>query len=82
MAGKTFEQIGLDRSLPHIGVIMEKNDTKDYPKADLPLGYHFSKYKPGFEKQWANLQYEVEETDTLEEAELVFKSEFLDGLDK
>ena len=79
MTGKTFEQIGLDRSLPHIGVIMEKDDTRDYPKAELPPGYRFSKYKPGFEKQWADLQYEVEETDTLEEAELVFKSEFLDG---
>jgi ribosomal protein S18 acetylase RimI-like enzyme len=79
MSDKTFSQIGLDRSLPHIGVIMEKCDTEYYPKFDLPKGYSFAKYKRGYEKQWAKLQYEVEETDTLEEAELAFKSEFLDG---
>lgn len=79
MPDKTFSQIGLDRSLPHIGVIMEKYDTESYPKFDLPKGYNFAKYKQGYEKQWAKLQYEVEETDTLEEAELAFKCEFLDG---
>jgi hypothetical protein len=79
MSGKTFSQIGLDRSLPHIGVLMEKYDTEYYPKFDLPKGYHFTKYKRDYEKQWAKLQYEVEETDSLEEADLAFKSEFLDG---
>jgi ribosomal protein S18 acetylase RimI-like enzyme len=79
MCDKTFLEIGLDRSLPHIGVIMEKYDTESYPVFDLPKGYSFAKYKRGYEKQWAQLQYEVEETDTLEEAELAFKREFLDG---
>jgi ribosomal protein S18 acetylase RimI-like enzyme len=79
MSDKTFAQIGLDRSIPHIGVIMEKYDTNYYPVFDLPKGFYFTKYKSGYEKQWAQLQYKVEQTDTLEEAEMVFKSEFLDG---
>lgn len=79
MSNKTFQQIGLDRSLPHIGVLMEKFDTKCYPKYELPKGYHFSKYKQGFEEEWAKLQFEVEETDTLEEAKIAFNSEFLHG---
>lgn len=79
MCNKTFSQIGLDRSLPHIGVIMEKYDTESYPKFDLPDGYFFAKYKQGYEQQWAKLQYEVGETDSLEEAELAFKCGFLDG---
>lgn len=79
MSDKTFSQIGLDRSLPHIGVLMEKYDTECCPKYDLPKGYRFTKYQRGYEKQWAILQYEVEETDSLDEAEHAFKSEFLDG---
>ena len=55
MSDKTLAQIGLDRSLPHIGVIMEKCDTEYYPKFDLPKGYIFAKYKRGYEKQWAKL---------------------------
>ena len=50
---------GLDRSIPHIGVIMEKTDTSEYPRCALPAGYVFTYYKPGFEVQWAALHYEI-----------------------
>ncbi|MGF7144555.1 hypothetical protein HNQ56_002986 [Anaerotaenia torta] len=56
MSDKTFSQIGLDRSIPHIGVLMEKYDTESYPKFDLPQGCRYAKYKRGYEKQWAKLQ--------------------------
>lgn len=77
--GKTFEQVGIDRTLPHIGIIMEKHDTQNYPKFDLPAGFSFAKYKTGFERQWIELQYEVEEVDSLKEAENIFFQEFLTG---
>ena len=77
--GRPFSEIGIDRSLPHIGVIMEKTDTSAYPRFELPPGFAFSHYRPGFERRWAALQREVESADSLEEAETVFKREFLDG---
>jgi GNAT superfamily N-acetyltransferase len=79
MSDKTHSRNGLDRSLPHIGVIMEKYDTACYPKVVLPESYIFSEYKRGFKNQWSNLQLSVEQVDTLEEAETAFQIEFLDG---
>lgn len=77
--GKSFEQIGIDRTLPHIGIIMEKHDTQQYPKFDLPAGFSFAKFRTGFERQWMELQYEVEEVDSIKEAEDLFYREFLMG---
>ena len=74
---KTFLNTGLDRSIPHIGVLMEKTDTREYPRHGLPAGYVFSCYRPGFEKQWASLQYEVGQCDSIEEAEGIFKGTFM-----
>ena len=74
---RSFDETGLDRSLPHIGVIMEKTDTKSYPSFDLPAGFSFSLYQPGYEEEWASLQYTVGQTDSLEEARGAFFSEFL-----
>jgi len=67
---------GLDRSVPHIGVLMEKTDTAEYPRHALPKGYTFSQYKPGFGAQWAALQYGVGQTDSLGEAEAIFQKDF------
>lgn len=66
----------VDRSIPHIGVIMEKTDTRAYPRHALPAGYTFAKYEPGFEAQWAALHFEVGQTDSLEEAEGIFQNDF------
>ena len=76
---KIFAEAGLDRSLPHIGVIMEKRDTFDYPRYSLPNGFEFSLFRQGFERQWAELQLEAGLADTLEDAESVFRHEFLYG---
>ena len=76
---KTIEQTGLDRSLPHIGVIMEKTDTDAYPRVDLAEGYRFAPFRTGFERQWARLQCEVGQLDSQGEAEEVFINEFLRG---
>lgn len=75
----SFEETGMDRSLPHIGVIMEKYDTHDYPTFSLPCGFRFSSYQPGFENQWAELQAAVGNADSYEEAHEAFFVEFLQG---
>lgn len=70
---------GLDTQVQHIGVLMEKFDTSIYPNFQLPPGYQFISYKKGIEKDWARLQLEVGQVDTIEEAEAAFQKEFLDG---
>jgi GNAT superfamily N-acetyltransferase len=79
MIHNTILPSGLDRSLPHIGVIMEKSDTNSYPRYNLPVDYHFSYYQRGFEQQWAQLQFEVEQVDSLDEAYQAFHTEYLYG---
>ncbi len=74
---KNFEDIGLDKSIQHIGVIMEKFDANIYPRFELPLNYSFVNYYEGLEKEWTRLQLEVEQVDALEEAEEQFSKEFL-----
>jgi len=74
-----FERTGMDRSLPHIGVIMDKCDTADYPKYGLPPGFTFSCYKPGLERLWISQKVAVGEFDNAVDAESVFKKEFLYG---
>ena len=73
---KSFIQTGMDKSVPYIGVIMEKTDTSAYPKYELPAGFSFIKYKPGMGKQWAALNYEVDHVESLEEGEVIFKEEY------
>lgn len=72
-------QTGLDRSLPHIGVIMQKFDTGRYPKFTLPGGFSFCSFRPGLEEQWARLQHQVGGIDSLQEARTIFYQEFLLG---
>ena len=75
--GKTFLETGMDRSVPYLEVILEKTDTSVYPKYELPAGFSFSQYKPGFDKQWATLNYDITHTESLEEAETIFREEFM-----
>lgn len=74
---KTFEQIGLDHSLPFIAVVMEKRDAHEHPRYALPDGFSFSMFQAGDEERWAQLQLSVEHVSTLQEARDIFKREFL-----
>jgi len=67
----------LDKSIPHIGVLMVKTDTTKYPRFELPSGYTICGYLEGFEVQWAGLMFEVDQTDTLQEAKDIFEKEFM-----
>ena len=79
--GKKFSEIGLDKSVQHIGVLLEKYDTANYPKYELPKGLKFSTYKAGIENEWAQLQYEVEQMDSLEQGRTEFAKCFLNRYD-
>ncbi|MEI6578895.1 MAG: GNAT family N-acetyltransferase [Eubacteriales bacterium] len=67
----------LDKSIPYFRVLMVKTDMKTYPRFDLPEGYRFSGYMPGFEIEWAKLMVELEQKDSLEKAMQLFQNEFL-----
>ena len=68
----------LDKTLPHIGVIMTKSDSK-YPQYKLPDGYEFVMYKQGFEINWAEVESSVGEFDSTEQALEYFQKEFLNN---
>jgi hypothetical protein len=62
----------LDKSIPHIGILMTKTDTKNYPRFELPIGFAFCGYKAGYAKEWADLMFEIGQTDILKQAQEVF----------
>ncbi|MCL2446325.1 MAG: GNAT family N-acetyltransferase [Oscillospiraceae bacterium] len=66
----------LDKTIPHIGVIMTKA-ASDYPRFALPAGFCFCGYQTGMEEAWARLMVHVEQIDSLEEARNYFRKEFL-----
>lgn len=53
--GKPFKTIGMDTSIPHIGVIMEKLNTAEYPKIPLPEGFSFIRYSDEMEDEWVKI---------------------------
>lgn len=73
LEGKKFM---LDKSLPLIGVMMEKRDTKNYPRYALPAGYRFSFYQDGYEEDWARIQFALGQTASYEDALALFWREF------
>ena len=66
----------LDRSIPSLNIIMEKFDPENYPKVSLPEGYEFSFDKAGDEREWARIECELGQFDTLEKALALFEREF------
>lgn len=74
---KTFEQIGLDRTLPFIAVVMETDNAAAHPPCALPAGFSFAWFTPGREEDWVALQLSVEHVDTADEGRDIFRREFL-----
>lgn len=71
----------LDKTLPYVGVLMTKSDTHKYPQCNLPEGYTFSTYQPGYEKDWGKIHYQLGQTKTVSEAVKIFENEFLIDFD-
>ena len=64
-----------------IKVLMEKINPSEYPKFDLPEGFSLVKYKDGYEKDWAKIQTDLEQFESIDEALKCFKDTFLDVTD-
>lgn len=67
----------LDKTLPRIRVVMEKNDVPVYPRFSLPEGYTFSFYRPGMEDDWARIETAVGQFEDEQTAREYFVREFL-----
>ena len=63
----------MDRSVPNYRAIMIKYDVDNYPRFDLPEGFYITGYKPGYEKQWAEIECVQQCMESPEKAEAVFR---------
>lgn len=66
----------IDKTIPYMGVLMEKYDTKVYPCCRLPQGYCFEAFRPGREADWARILADSGLTESEEEARQVFARDF------
>lgn len=71
----------LDKSIDMCYVILFKEDTKNYPRYELPEGYIFETYKPGSENDWADVMTSVGLFDKIEDALKTFDRDFVKGHD-
>lgn len=72
----------MDKSIPYVGVLMTKDDPRVYPRHDLPAGYSCSFYQPGQDNEWAELQVQTGQVQTLEAGRAYFAKEYLSDPDK
>ncbi len=66
----------LDRTIPFYNVIL-RCDNSNVNSAILPTGYRFRMYQSGDEDNWALLEYEIGDFDTVNEAKQYFVSTYL-----
>ena len=66
----------LDRTIPFFNAIL-RCDEYEFQPVLLPNGYQIVSYQPGFEKDWARLEYEIGDFDSEEEAEAYFNEQYL-----
>ncbi len=63
----------LDRTIPFLNVIL-RCDNPDVNSVILPTDYRFRMYQSGDEDSWAQLEYEIGDFDTVNDAKQYFVS--------
>lgn len=66
----------LDRTIPFYNTILKCSDYR-HKEIVLPEGYSIVSYRPGFEKDWARLEFSIGDFGSLEEAEQYFADTYL-----
>ena len=69
----------IDKSIPYIPLIMQKDDVDVYPRFFLPNGYAFVFYKDGDEEKWSKIQTAVGSFASVEVGTQVFLRDFVNG---
>lgn len=66
----------INKSIPHVPVLLTHKNPAEYPHYDLPEGYRFEAYKPGREEDWVRIQTDAELIDGVETARNMIEKEF------
>lgn len=66
----------IDKTIPHVAVLLVKNDPTDYPRYSLPEGYSFESFRPGREDDWVRIHLDSELIDGEEAARNTLEREF------
>ena len=66
----------LDKTIPFCNTMMKCSEYK-YRNVELPDGFSIVSYHPGYEKEWAKLEYAIGDFDSVTEAEKYFAETYL-----
>ena len=69
----------IDQTTESISLILYKDDTGDFPCAQLPAGYSFVFYREGDAVRWAEIECAVGQFSSVSEGVACFEREFLQG---
>lgn len=67
----------LDRSIPYYNIIMKKDTPTDCDTPVLPPKFELHSYRPGVQQQWAELEYEIGDFPSVQEASAYFTKTYL-----
>lgn len=67
----------LDKSIPYYNILMKRRKGRPVFHYDLPEGYRFVLYKPGDEKDWAEIETSVGEFDSEADALYYFRNSYM-----
>lgn len=71
----------IDRSIPYYNLILRCDKIHTH-SVSLPGNYHFKMYDDGDEKHWAELEYEIGDFSSVEEAETYFRRNYCKQIDE
>ena len=69
----------LDRSIPYYNLIMKKNTPTAFDTPALPPQFELHTYRPGVQQQWAELEHEIGDFPSVQEASAYFSQTYLSG---
>lgn len=72
----------LDKSIPFYNILMKRRKGRPVFQFDLPGGFRFAFFKPGDEKDWAEIETSVGEFDTEADALYYFRNSYMTYLDE
>ena len=67
----------IDKTIPHVAVLLVHKNPTEYPRYELPEGYSFASFRPGLEEDWVRIHLDSELIDNEESAKNTLEKEFL-----
>ena len=67
----------LDRSIPYYNIIMKKDTPTAFDTPVFPPQFELHSYRPGVQQQWAELEHEIGDFPSVQEASAYFSQTYL-----